>query len=111
MAEARERLQWERDALAAGEDPAEVETRRDLIEQTHNAAERLMDDVERLAAATGLMLEQGDPYDGRALAGFRAFEEMCARYGELLSVVGASIRHVEGKMVPDVFPESWEEGR
>ncbi len=66
MAETREQLTWERDALAAGADPAEVETRRDLIEQTHNVAERLMDDVERLAAPGGHRSRSRRPDRGRS---------------------------------------------
>jgi len=44
----RHRLDWEREALAAGMDPVEVDIRRDLEENIHDAAEEVMEAVDRV---------------------------------------------------------------
>lgn len=63
MTERREQLQWERDALAAGMDPAEVDKRRDLEERLHEAAEKAKEVIDRQRMATTLMLEGMTPED------------------------------------------------
>lgn len=61
MAEPRKQLQWERDALAAGMDPVEVEKRRDLEERLNQAGETAMEVIDRQRRATTLLLEGMTP--------------------------------------------------
>ncbi|MCA1706711.1 MAG: hypothetical protein LC808_26985 [Actinobacteria bacterium] len=61
MTESRKQLQWERDALAAGMDPAEVEKRRDLEERLYQAAETAIEVIDRQRTATTLLLEGMTP--------------------------------------------------
>ena len=63
MADPRKQLQWERDALAAGMDPAEVEKRRELQDRLYQAEETAIEVIDRQRRATTLLLEGMAPED------------------------------------------------
>ncbi len=65
---AREQLPWERDALAAGMDPVEVERRRAAEERLHEAAEDAQEAIERERAFVSLLLESSPPSEAESKA-------------------------------------------
>ena len=68
MAEPREQLTWERDALAAGMDPAEVEGRRALQERLHEATEDAQEAIERERTFVSLLLESSPSSEAESKA-------------------------------------------
>ena len=61
--------EWERMALEAGMDPAEVYTRRNLEDKFNHAAENLIEAVTRMAVFFNLMLEGIEVERASELAG------------------------------------------